>query len=131
MKIFAATCSSFNAKFYLFRCFFAAVALLAIHPGVVAQATEVRIGIPNVSSDVGFFIADKKGYFRQEGLNVTFTSFNSAAKMMAPLGAGQLDVGGGTVSAGLYNAVARGIHLKIVADKGSIKPGYGFSSLLV
>ncbi|MBA2689737.1 MAG: ABC transporter substrate-binding protein [Burkholderiales bacterium] len=131
MKIFAATCSSFTPKFFLLRCFLAAVTLLAIHTNVVAEATTVRIGIPNVSSDVGFFIADKKGYFRQEGLNVTFTSFNSAAKMMAPLGAGQLDVGGGTVSAGLYNAVARGIHLKIVADKGSIKPGYGFSSLLV
>ncbi|MDQ6618912.1 MAG: ABC transporter substrate-binding protein [Pseudomonadota bacterium] len=93
--------------------------------------TTVRVGITNVSTDVGFFIAHKRGYFRDEGLNVVFTEFNSAAKMIAPLGTGQLDVGGGTVSAGLYNAVARKIDVKIVADKGSIKPGYGFSSLLV
>jgi NitT/TauT family transport system substrate-binding protein len=59
------------------------------------------------------------------------TPFNSAAQMIAPLGTGELDVGGGTVSAGFYNAVARGIHLKIVADQGSMKPGYGYSSLMV
>jgi hypothetical protein len=39
--------------------------------------------------------------------------------MVAPLGSGELDVGGGTVSAGLYNAVARGINLKVVADQAS------------
>jgi NitT/TauT family transport system substrate-binding protein len=51
--------------------------------------------------------------------------------MIAPLGTGELDVGGGTVSAGFYNAVGRGIGMKIVADQASIKPGYGYSSLMV
>jgi NitT/TauT family transport system substrate-binding protein len=60
----------------------------------------MRVGIVNAVSDAGFFIAEKRGYFRQEGLEVTFTSFNSAARMIAPLGDGHLDVGGGTVSAG-------------------------------
>ena len=91
----------------------------------------VKVGTTNVITDIGFFIADKKGYFRDEGLAVSFTSFNSAAKMIAPLGVGQLDVGGGTVAAGLYNAVGRGIDVKVVADKGSIQPGYGFSALMV
>jgi NitT/TauT family transport system substrate-binding protein len=98
--------------------------------GALAQTT-VRVGITNVSSDVAFFVAEKKGYFRDEGLNVEILPFSSAARMIAPLGTGQLDVGGGTVSAGLYNAVARGIGLRIVADKGSIRPGYGFSALMV
>jgi NitT/TauT family transport system substrate-binding protein len=96
-----------------------------------AEPVPVRVGITNASSDAGFYIADKKGYFREEGLSVTFTPFDSAAKMVAPLGAGQLDVGGGSASAGLYNAVARGINIKIVADKGSTPPGYGFQPLLV
>ena len=96
-----------------------------------ADPVVVRIGVVNASSDAGFFIADKKGYFKEEGLAVTFTPFNSAAKMVAPLGAGQLDVGGGSPSAGLYNAIERGIEIKIVADKGSTPPGYGFQPLLV
>src|SRR3989454_8226330 len=86
---------------------------------VAADSVTVRVGIANASSDVGFFIADRKGYFRQEGIDVTFTAFDSGAKMIAPLGLGRLDVGAGSPSAGLYNAVARGIVIKIVADKGS------------
>src|SRR6059058_5241281 len=109
----------------------AALALLLAHAASAAEAVNVRVGIVNASSDVGFFIADKKGYFKQEGISVSFTEFDSGARMVAPLGTGQLDVGAGSVSAGLYNAVARGIDIKIVADKGSTPPGYGFQPLLV
>jgi NitT/TauT family transport system substrate-binding protein len=111
----------------------AAVLLLALASGALcaAEPVMVRIGLANASSDVGFFIADKKGYFKQEGLNVSFLAFDSGAKMVAPLGNGQLEVGGGSGSAGLYNAVARGIDIKIVADKGSTPPGYGYQPLLV
>jgi NitT/TauT family transport system substrate-binding protein len=105
--------------------------LLAVAQARAADPVELRVGISSASSDIGFYIADKKGYFSQEGLKVTFTPFDSAAKMVAPLGAGQLDIGGGSPSAGLYNAVARGIDIKIVADKGSTPPGYGFQPLLV
>jgi NitT/TauT family transport system substrate-binding protein len=107
--------------------------LLALASGAAAAADPVvvRVGLANASSDVGFFIADKKGYFKQEGLAVSFTAFDSGAKMVAPLGNGQLEVGAGSPSAGLYNAVARGIDIKIVADKGSTPPGYGYQPLLV
>ncbi|MDB5649315.1 MAG: transporter substrate-binding protein [Hyphomicrobiales bacterium] len=52
-------------------------------------------------------------------------------EMGAPLGTGQLDVGSGTVAAGLYNGVSRGINLRVVADKGSITPGYEYSTLVI
>jgi len=91
----------------------------------------VRVGIARASSDVGLFIAHKKGYFKAEGLEVSFVAFDSGARMVAPLGAGQLDVGAGSPSAGLYNAVLRGIPIKIVADKGSTPRGYGYQPLLV
>ncbi len=104
-------------------------------PAQAADGTNapvaIRVGLVNASSDAGFFIADKKGYFKEEGLAVSFVVFDSGAKMVAPLGNGQLEVGAGSVSVGLYNAVARGIGMKIVADKGSTPPGYGFQPLLV
>jgi NitT/TauT family transport system substrate-binding protein len=110
-----------------------AALLLALCGGaaLAAEPVVVRVGLANASSDVGFFIADKKGYFKQEGLNVSLLAFDSGAKMVAPLGNGQLEVGAGSPSAGLYNAVARGIEIKIVADKGSTPPGYGYQPLLV
>ncbi|HEY4072809.1 MAG TPA: ABC transporter substrate-binding protein [Herbaspirillum sp.] len=97
----------------------------------VADTDVIRVGITNTSSDVGFYIADKKGYFKEEGITVELIKFDSAAKMIAPLGAGQLEIGSGSASAGLYNAVARKIDIKIVADKGSTPPGYGYQPLLV
>ena len=90
-----------------------------------AQEVEVSVGIASASSDAPIFIGEKKGYFRDEGIKVKTITFSSATYMVAPLGTGQLDVGGGAPSAGLYNAVARGIKLKIVADKASSQPGYG------
>jgi NitT/TauT family transport system substrate-binding protein len=110
-----------------------AALLLALCLGTPAHAQlkTVNVGIAQTASDVGFFIADKKGYFREQGIEVKTTPFASAALMVAPLGAGQLDVGGGTVAAGLYNAVSAKINVKIVADKGSIKEGYEFSTLVI
>src|SRR5262249_39709194 len=69
--------------------------------------------------------------FKAEGLNVTVSNFRSAADMVAPLGAGQLDAGAGSASAGLYNAVLRDIKIKIVADKASSPHGYGATKILV
>jgi len=97
----------------------------------IAQAETVRVGIVGASSDAPFFIADAKGFFADEGLTVELMSFDSGAKMVAPLGTGDLDAGGGSASVGLYNAVKRGVGLKIVADKVHYGPGYGFASLLV
>jgi NitT/TauT family transport system substrate-binding protein len=101
------------------------------HAAAAAEVAQVRIGIARTMSDVGYYVADAMGYFKDEGIAVTMTPFNSAAQMMAPLGSGDLDVGGGTVSAGFYNSIARGIGTKIVADQASMKPGYGYSSLMV
>ena len=94
-------------------------------------ADKVSIGVVNSSSDVGLFIADAKGYFKAEDIEASFNTFDSAAKMIAPLAAGQLDVGGGAASSGLYNAVERGLNIKIVADKARNAPGYGFQAMLV
>ena len=69
----------------------------------------VRVGITSSASDVSLFIAHKRGYFREEGLDVTFITFDSAARMIAPYVAGDLDVGTGATSAAFYNAVGRGI----------------------
>ena len=108
-----------------------ALALQPVWLTAAQAADQVRIGIARTMSDVGYYVADAKGFFRDEGIEVAMTPFNSAAQMMAPLGTGDLDVGGGTVSAGFYNSVARGIGTKIVADQASMKPGYGYSSLMV
>jgi len=111
------------------KIFLALVALLASPASAAAQA--ITVGATSSTSDAPIYIADKKGYFRDEGLEVKVVNFRSAADMVAPLGAGQIEAGAGSASAGLYNAVARGIRIKIVADKASSPPGYGGTKILV
>ena len=89
----------------LFGLGFALIVGLAYAAHAQAQTEKVTIGISNAATDAGFYIADKKGYFREAGIAVNMAAFPSAAKMIAPLGGRELDVGAGTVSAGLYNAV--------------------------
>src|SRR5262249_49721391 len=116
-----------------------AVTAFCVLSGVVLDAAyrpaaavdQVKIGIARTISDAGYYIADAMGFFREDGLDVSITGFNSAAQMIAPLGTGELDVGGGTGFAGVLHAGGRGIGMKIVADQDSIKPGYGYSSLMV
>ncbi|SAL63453.1 aliphatic sulfonate ABC transporter substrate-binding protein [Caballeronia udeis] len=97
---------------------------------VQAQNT-VTVGIANTSADAGVLIAKENGYFKDEGIDVKLVPFASAALMIAPLATGELDVGSGTASAGLYNAVLRSVKIKVVADKGSVQEGYDYSTLLI
>ena len=109
----------------------AAAVIAALFASTGAGAQEIAVGTIGASSDSPFFIADKRGYFKDEGLTVKFIRFDSAAKAMAPLGTGELLVASGATSAALYNAVKRGVPLKIVADKASNPPGFGFEALMV
>ena len=51
--------------------------------------------------------------------------------MIAPLGSGELDAGGGATSAALFNAAKRDVKIRIVGDKARNSPGYGFQALMV
>ena len=97
----------------------------------VAQPVKVSVGITSSASDVSLFIAHKRDYFAAENLDVSFVTFDSASRMIAPFASGDLDVGTGATSAALYNAVARGVDVRIVADKNTTPPGRGTQPLLV
>lgn len=92
---------------------------------------KVKMGALGSTSDSLLFIADQKGFFKEKGLDVESVRFDSAAQMIAPLGSGQLEIGAGAPSAGFYNAVARGIDVRIVADKAKLTTGYDFAPILV
>ena len=108
-----------------------AVVLVSIGPAPAQGPIAVTVGATSVTSDAPIYIADSKGYFRDEGLAVKVEKFRSASDMVPHLGTGTLDAGAGSASAGLYNAVANAIKIKIVADKASSPPGYGATKILI
>ncbi len=107
------------------------VVLAGLASAGTALAQTITVGAASTTSDAPIYIAERKGFFRAEGIDVKVINFRSASDMVAPLGAGQLDAGAGSAGAALYNAVARGIRIKIVADKASSPAGYGATKILV
>ena len=108
----------------------AAMALVgAANPALAAQT--VNVGTTFSITDLPFFIGQKRGYFAAEGLEVKFVNFDSAARMIAPLASGDIDAAAGGPSAGLYNAIARNIGVRIVGDKSATPPGRHSQTLLV
>jgi NitT/TauT family transport system substrate-binding protein len=99
--------------------------------GPAPQLTPVRFGSPQSISDAGVFVGRERGYFRAQGIEVESLPFQSGTDLVVPLASGELQVGGGTFSIGLLNAVDRGLNVKMVADKGQSRPGFEFSQFPV
>jgi NitT/TauT family transport system substrate-binding protein len=91
----------------------------------------VRLAIVASVGDGGIVIAAERGYFQEEGIEVQFTVIDSAGRMIPLLATGQLDVGTGGLNVALINAVHQGVPVKIVADKGSLRPGFGYEQFVV
>src|SRR4051812_23553605 len=79
-------------------------------PAAPAAASPPRL---NASMKVGYlrnigsgpvYLAIERGYFKDAGINVESVLFQSGAEMVASLGTGELGIGNGALSPGLYNA---------------------------
>ena len=111
---------------------FIVAAVMGLLSTLPAQAADkVNVAVLNAAGDVGLFIAQERGYFRDEGLDVSLTHIDSAVKMMPLLGTGDLDVGGGATTAALYNAADRKIDVRVVASRARTAPGYGYQALVI
>jgi len=91
----------------------------------------IRIGALRLTSSAPIFIALERDLFRDEGLDVEVKFMKSAQPVALALAAGDLDVGATGLTAGLYNAMANGLKIRIVADKGRVWPGYKLVGIMV
>jgi NitT/TauT family transport system substrate-binding protein len=106
--------------------------VLAASLAMAAQAAEkVAVGTGGSASDAPFYLAYDKGFFKDEGLDVDLIVLDSGAKVIAPLGTGELDVGSGALSVGFWNALVRGVKFRIVADRGHAEPGYLYQTVFM
>lgn len=97
-----------------------------------AFAVPVKVASSPVISSAGIYLAYERNYFKDQGLEVELIDFkNSGAEMTVLLAKGELDVGAGNLSSGLFNAMAQGMNFKIVADKGHLEKGKDYIALIV
>lgn len=111
--------------------FLSTLVIAAAVPRAALADDKVHVGTAGLVSDAPLFIAQARGFYKEQNLEVEFTNLESGSKMIAPLGTGEIDAGAGAPSAALYNAVLQGINIRVVADKGRLSPGYGYNPLLV
>jgi NitT/TauT family transport system substrate-binding protein len=98
-------------------------------PATAARApTTLVVGHFPATHTAGVYIAQERGYFAEQGLDADLTPFQSLPDAALLLNSGQMDVYAGGTGANLYNAVARGITLKAVADKAHSEPGVKYKA---
>jgi NitT/TauT family transport system substrate-binding protein len=103
----------------------------AAAPTAPPALTRIKIATTPSISNGGRYIADERGYFREEGIEMEEVSSDTSAQMLPSLAAGQIEIGGGGVAAGLFNAIAQGIPVRIVLDQWTAYPGNGAGGIIV
>jgi NitT/TauT family transport system substrate-binding protein len=93
---------------------------------------RVRVSGRAFFSNAPLYIADEEGFFAREGIALEFaTVSNSSTQAIPALENGQLDVLAAGITPGLFNAIAGGARLRIVADKVHIDSrGCSYSAVL-
>ncbi len=98
---------------------------------VATASTTLKVGQTGLIQDVPMFIAMERGYFKELGLTIEPIKFNNSAEQMAPLGTGQIDMGSGGTNTAIFNGIARGTGVRIVADATRNTPSQSVSALVV
>lgn len=94
-------------------------------------ATKVKVGVLRLSSTAPIFIGMEKGFFEAQGIQVEPVWFKAAAPIAVAMASGDIDVGATGLTAALYNSIAQGMKITVVADKGREWPGYKLTGILV
>ncbi|WP_213455581.1 ABC transporter substrate-binding protein [Rhizomonospora bruguierae] len=81
--------------------------------------TTVRYGSVGGMTDGPLYLAEELGYFKDAGIKVERTRFESGTQILAAMVGGSLDVAAVAVSAGLLNAIDGSDKFKFVADRQS------------
>ncbi len=102
----------------------------AAAPAAAQEPIVVKVGSQQVAGNAGIYIAQDKGYFAEQGLDVQYVDVGLTTQMIPPLAAGQVDAVAVGLLAGTFNAIARGTGIHLVADSGEVSPdpANGFSS---
>lgn len=113
----------------------AAPAALGARPADAAPAAQtplrVRLSGQNIATEVVVWLAEDRGYFRQEGIEIEHVTFGSASEMIPALATGQLDAAPMPANPAMWNAAARGVGARIVVDLGTYLPGKSEQALMV
>ncbi len=82
-----------------------------------AQPVALKVVTQPYLGYAPYFIAREEGYFAEQGLQVEFVNVTAGSDTIAPVIQGNVDAAGSSVNAALFNAIAQGADLRIVAGR--------------
>ncbi len=113
------------------RAALAGAASLAAPHVRAASARRVIFSSVGGLTDAPFYIGSALGLWAEAGLDVQMMKFSSAPELMTATATSQVDASGISVTPGLFAAVQRGLKLRLVGDKQSLRPGFSATRLIL
>jgi NitT/TauT family transport system substrate-binding protein len=100
-------------------------------PRLTAPLT-VKVGFAAGSMSVaGVYVAIARGYYQDAGITNEFVALNSFNQLIGPIATGEVDIGSAGPSAALFNALERGVKIRLVADQNTVFPGHASIAMMV
>src|SRR5262249_34970647 len=81
-----------------------------------SSPVKVRVGVQGVGGEIGLYLADARGFFSQEGLDVELVRLQGAPDLIPALATGELQLGGDATNPSLFSAARRDIGVKVISS---------------
>src|SRR5436309_15294032 len=101
----------------------------AVQP--LSPPVQMRVGSIGLGGEVGMFVAQERGYFQDEGLEVEFVPFRSAADALPALASGEVALSGGAPDPSVFNAARRDVGVKLISSLSIVTPGDWGAALVI
>jgi NitT/TauT family transport system substrate-binding protein len=109
----------------------AAAPVATVVPAPAREPDAVRLATTMGFVDAPIMMALDKGYLQEQGLDVQIEPIAGAADVVAFLGTGELDLAHGGISPALFNALERGVTLRVIAPMNILPLDNGSTQVLV
>lgn len=107
-----------HRRIALATCLLASLPLASCEPSNEPELETLRVSFTRRLTMAPLMIAQQRGFFAEQGLDVQLMAIESASVGIPSLLQGKLDVLPGPVSAAFFNAINRGGRVRVVGDKG-------------
>ncbi|HEY7066582.1 MAG TPA: ABC transporter substrate-binding protein [Chloroflexota bacterium] len=94
----------------------------AAAPAPPPERVALKLAVQGRPDQAHVQLALDRGYFTAQGLDVETVNISSGAEMVPALATNQIQVGNGAPSAALFNAMTRGLDIRLVADYAHAGP---------
>jgi len=101
----------------------AGLSLLFALDASARAAESIKVGVVQTLAVGPIFVADERGYFRDEGLDAQITFFDAAQPIAIAAASGDVDFGCTGMAAAFYSLAGQGV-LRIIAGGNREMPGF-------